>query len=461
MLCCLALIALGSLGDVSKHNVTWTALLPEPGVNKEGVPTYHNSMPLGNGNLAANVNYDAANDTLAVLLSSAAAWSEDGETMKVGLLRIQLPAGSGAAVLTGAAAGFAQAFNPQDATVRLSIPAAAGGAAPALRVVAYADAATDSIVVSVSPRVAGVTATLTALRPAAFSRRPSQDCNTYAVSADVLTAGGAMLYHRNALQAGDTYYARTFGRLNQKLEPGFADPLLNRTTGVMLAQLSTTAGPGAGADATTFAATVLTAQTETAAAYEALLTAASAAFVAAQQEAPCLPPPAHSAWWAAKWAAHSIEVSDNNNKAHSIEVSASASAGAGVASTTARVSTMYVLQRFLELAQSRGPSPIKFNGMLYVANRPNPSTHASDFNTWGGLHWWQNARLPHYNMLTMYVQLAVAPTPALLLSRPGPPFAFAAAPALTSSFACSPAPLVPPPARALVTGATRTSSRTC
>jgi hypothetical protein len=46
--------------DVSAHSVTWSELLPKPGVNKEGLATYHNSMPVGNGNVAANANYDAA-----------------------------------------------------------------------------------------------------------------------------------------------------------------------------------------------------------------------------------------------------------------------------------------------------------------------------------------------------------------------------------------------------------------
>jgi hypothetical protein len=39
--------------------------------------------------------------------------------------------------------------------------------------------------------------------------------------------------------------------------------------------------------------------------------------------------------------------------------------------------------------------PIKFNGMLYGAARPPHQ----DENAWGGLNWWQNMRLPYYNML--------------------------------------------------------------
>jgi hypothetical protein len=56
----------------------------------------------------------------------------------------------------------------------------------------------------------------------------------------------------------------------------------------------------------------------------------------------------------------------------------------------------YALQRFIEIAQARKPGmPIKFNGMLFGAARPPHQ----DENAWGGLNWWQNMRLPYYNML--------------------------------------------------------------
>ena len=161
----------GSLAvDVSKHSVTWSTLLPEPGINLQKIATFHNSMPIGNGNVAANVNYESANDTIAVLLATTAGWREDGETMKVALLNIQLPSRKGAPIN---GSGFSQTFNPQDATVRFSIPEA--GSSAALSIVLYADAHSDSIVVSISPPVA-VTASFTALHPSVFTTRPSQDC---------------------------------------------------------------------------------------------------------------------------------------------------------------------------------------------------------------------------------------------------------------------------------------------
>jgi hypothetical protein len=360
----------GLLADVSKHSVTWGTLLPEPGINFQKIATFHNSMPIGNGNIAANVNYESADDTIAVLLATTAGWREDGETMKVALLNIKLPSRDGAPIN---GSGFAQTFNPQDATVRFTIPQA--GSSAALSVVAYADANSDSIVVSISPPVAGIIASFTALHPSVYTTMPSQDCAYYNISADIVAAGGAMLYHRNALQGADTFMAKTFAHENLPLVPGFADSLLNRTTGAVIAQLPSSTSKA-------FAITILTVQTETAAAYEELLASASAAFVAGQKTKQ-FPPAAHNQWWASKWAAHSIEITAN-----------------GGAASVDRITSMYVWQRFLELAQSRGPAPIKFNGMLFSANRPNASKHWGDFNMWGGLQWWQNLRHPYYNMLT-------------------------------------------------------------
>ena len=44
------------VGDVSEYSVRWTTLNPEPGLSKDGQATYANSMPIGNGHVAANVN---------------------------------------------------------------------------------------------------------------------------------------------------------------------------------------------------------------------------------------------------------------------------------------------------------------------------------------------------------------------------------------------------------------------
>ena len=42
--------------DVSRQSVVWSDLLPEPGISgatSGHVPTYHNSMPIGNGQVVS------------------------------------------------------------------------------------------------------------------------------------------------------------------------------------------------------------------------------------------------------------------------------------------------------------------------------------------------------------------------------------------------------------------------
>ena len=362
----------------SRHSVRWGELLPEPGLNQNKEPTYHNAMPIGNGHMVANVNFDAANDTLALMITASSFWLEDGEMGKVGLLTLQLPPRGGAPL----GPGFSQTFDPQDATVRLSVPAGHTGA-PALDIVTYVDAHTDSLVVSIRPPVVGATYKLTLLRPVAQQRQPNSDCSRFEVSADVLTSNGSALYHRNSLPANQTYMARVLATENIPPLPvsEFDDPLNNRATGFKVAAVHAVAPI---ASSTTFVATLLTAQTDTASQYVAALEKASASYVSALTAESEFPPASHRDFWASKWARHSIEVTAANTT------------DASASHTTKVISDMYVLQRFIEISQARKPGyPVKFNGMLYGAARPPHQ----DENAWGGLNWWQNMRLPYYNML--------------------------------------------------------------
>ena len=366
------------VADVSQHAITWTDLLAEPGqtapVNNRVFPTFHNAMPIGNGHITGMVNYESSKDSLALMVSAASSWVENGEAAKVGLLHVQLPSRGGAPI----GAGYRQTFNPQDATVRFSIPR--GGPAPAMEVVAYADANSDTIVLSTTPRSAEITATWEVLKPTNHSLPGSSDCQSYQVSADVLTADGRLVYHRNSPLPEDSYMTKTLLHTNVKgpLHGFGPDPMMNRSTGAIVAKLPQNSS-------TTFAVTVLTANTDTAEEYVAAITAKAEAFVAAAAAPPgVFPPAAHTEWWARKWAKHSIQVGPSSNASHQ------------AALDTLLISQKYVWQRFVELSQARSPFPIKFNSMLYGANRP-PN---QDENTWGGLNWWQNLRMPYYNMLT-------------------------------------------------------------
>lgn len=340
--------AAAAAGDVSLHAVTWTNLLLEPGqtapVNSRVFPTYHNAMPVGNGHITAMINYEAANNSIAVLISAASSWLENGETAKVGLLNLALPSRGAAPI----GAGYSQTFNPQDATVRFSIPS--GETAPALEVVAYADANSDTIVLSITPSNAAVTATWQALKPSAAHLPTSADCQDYNVSADVIAAAGTLVYHRNSPATKDSYMVKTLLHTNVKgTVDGFGpDPLMNRSTGAMVAKL-----PEATLSATvasTFAVSVLTANTDTAEQFVAAIATRSAAFVASATTS--FPSAAHTAWWAGKWAQHAIEVGPSSTGTNQ------------TALDTTQISQHYVWQRFVELSQARSPFPIKVRRRL-------------------------------------------------------------------------------------------------
>src|SRR5277367_6741473 len=64
---------------VSVNDVTWTEL----GHNED------DSMPIGNGDLAANV-WTEQNGDLVLLVAKADAWTELGKLVKVGRVRIQI-----------------------------------------------------------------------------------------------------------------------------------------------------------------------------------------------------------------------------------------------------------------------------------------------------------------------------------------------------------------------------------
>ncbi|MFN3382882.1 MAG: DUF5703 domain-containing protein, partial [Runella zeae] len=61
------------------YNVKWTT----PGINAQG------SMPIGNGDIGANVWVDANGDIL-FYVSKTDAWSEIGRLLKLGRIRIRL-----------------------------------------------------------------------------------------------------------------------------------------------------------------------------------------------------------------------------------------------------------------------------------------------------------------------------------------------------------------------------------
>eukprot|EP01062_Namystynia_karyoxenos_P056479 TRINITY_DN4743_c0_g1_i1.p1 TRINITY_DN4743_c0_g1~~TRINITY_DN4743_c0_g1_i1.p1 ORF type:complete len:826 (+),score=267.49 TRINITY_DN4743_c0_g1_i1:83-2560(+) len=355
------------------YDVTWSELLPESNT------TWVNTMPLGNGAVAANVFADSARGSVSALLAHSAAWNEAGELLKAGLVEVSFSPNP-----FSLGPHFRQRLDLAAGTVLFEI----GGnssATRALDVSVRVDAGSDTLVIEPTTpngRAFNLSAAVRNVRPSPVPAFKSAfGCREYAISADVIVPGSAapvLWYHRNAADAGLWDHLVADQNLGSAARAALPDLLANRTTGGALFAVGGAAVARAGAALVTAAPTadlptvgvaVVTEQTDTVAHWVEAASAAAAAGV------PAAGP--HRDWWRRFWARSHLEVRSND--------------------TTAgyTVSRQYILQRFLQGAQARSPYPIKFNGELFTANRP-PNV---DARQWGGLNWWQNVRMPYYNML--------------------------------------------------------------
>lgn len=363
--------------DPSPHNVVWNDLLP----NAPSDPTWVNTMPVGNGDLAANVWADHGTGTVSLLLSQSRSWNEAAELSKVGLVNVTFAPNP---FVAGGGAFFQQTLDLPTGTVQFLL----GGSSAtnyALMADVWIDAGGSNVAVvtaTLGPAAQqgsdatafSMTATWVNVRPAPQTITPAFACRAYNVSADA-TAGGSTVtfYHRNA---NTEYFANTLAELNYPTaaqEPGISDPLINRTTG---GTLFGSAGATVDVDRSSVSSAVpgsvgvavLTAQAASLQQWVSQVEALAAKGVPSRST--------HDAWWSAFWDRSHIEVSSD-----------------------AVVSRQFALQRFVQATQGRGGYSIKFNGMLYTANRPSVTNGGVDYRQWGGHQWWQNARLPYYNLL--------------------------------------------------------------
>lgn len=88
---------------------------------------------------------------------------------------------------------------------------------------------------------------------------------------------------------------------------------------------------------------------------------------------------AHEAWWKRYWDRSWIHVSATDPSQ---------------AADAKRVSDAYSIQRFVTGCAGRGSLPIKFNGSIFTVDE----VFDPDYRRWGGPYWFQNTRLPYWAM---------------------------------------------------------------
>ncbi|MFW6133112.1 MAG: DUF5703 domain-containing protein, partial [Planctomycetota bacterium] len=360
------------------------------------------SMPLGNGDLGANV-WVTRDGRVHLYLGKTDAWDEYSRLVKLGELTIEADPPAGDAVRRG----FRQALHPSEGCIVLRFGPAA---ASVLELRLWVDAHRPMLWIEVSGGDGGALPLrcrlgtwrtayrqLDAGEAGASMRQDGVRDKAFEYPDAVLSPphlrdGQIGLYHRNQYSMLPELLAH-----QQLADAADAvdDPLVDRTfgcvvqcdadeveTGGELAEQTLTCRAAAGR--TVLAVVAHTSRDATLDAWaEALQQHADAARGADLDAARR----AHADWWRALWDRSFIEIS-----------------GSAAAEAIGRACA---LQRYVTACAGRGTFPIKFNGSIFTVdgpeeNRPDwdaPRRFNPDYRRWGGGYWFQNTRLIYWPLL--------------------------------------------------------------
>lgn len=368
---------------VSNRNIVWTS----PSKDSKG------SMPIGNGEIGANV-WVEENGDLLFYLSKTDAWSENGRLLKLGKVRVALTPNP-----LQKSGTFSQNLDVDRGEVMVCFK----NAEQELNLRFAVDA--NHSVVTVDIESAQPVAAMVSLEHWRKKRRELKGQEAHSaygllprsdgkitvkpvfVEPDTILTGWkdrVVWYHRNErskwqanleLQAlGDIAKAQT-------------DPLLHRTFGALIqgdglvSKSDTTLKSAKPETDIHIAIYPLTAQTETADAWLAQLeTDANRIGALSRNERRA----AHRAWWKEFWERSYIRVSTDDDRDKQV---------------IDNINRGYRLQRFVNACGGRGSFPIKFNGSIFTTDATDKGNWNADYRRWGGGYWWQNTRLPYWSML--------------------------------------------------------------
>lgn len=361
---------------VAEGDVTWNSLGKDE----------NDSMPIGNGDLAANV-WTEPNGDLVLLLARADAWTETGKLVKLGRVRLKLTPNPFAG-----AADFNQTLRLESATIELK----SGG--NVVRI--WADA--NHPVLHVEGHL-DQPATIEA--DAEFWRKTQPYGDAWPGERDPRVASGETPPH----SAPDIIFPAAKDRiawchfdpdsyfpyvLNQEhLESTLSkhpDPLLHRCFGAALC------GPGlisageralrSSAPSQTIRLDIVAFTQKECASPKAWLNAMEGLVADAGRTDLAAARSAHEHWWREFWDRSWIHVSGGSH--------------------AAGVSQGYAVQRYMMACSSRGELPPKFNGGPFTVGhdvrkgeKQSHENHDPDYRAWGDSYWNQNNRLLYWPLI--------------------------------------------------------------
>jgi alpha-L-fucosidase 2 len=363
---------------VSVNDVTWTEL----GHNE------NDSMPIGNGDLAANV-WTEQNGDLMLLVAKADAWTELGKLAKLGRVRVHIAPNPFAG-----AADFQQVLRLENGSIEIKSGANV--------VLVWIDA--NRPVIHVEAKLehpATMQARLELWRTKTHPYNESSpdkgglfEMRDHAIplnfEADTVlpaSANHVAWYHFNS----SSIYPIVLEQEHlESLLHKYPDPLLHRCFGATLT------GPGlvssddhaleSAAPGRSLRLDII-GLTETGVASPAEWKAAADSLVKKVNAVPLnIARAAHQQWWRDFWNRSWIHVSGTED--------------------AAKVSQGFIMQRYMLAASSRGAFPAKFNGGLFTVGHDiagneesTAKNHNPDFRAWGSSYWNQNNRLLYWPLI--------------------------------------------------------------
>jgi alpha-L-fucosidase 2 len=354
---------------LDRYNVAWDS----PSKDHNG------SMPIGNGEIGANVWVEPGGD-LVLLLSKTDAWSENCRLLKLGRIRLRLspnPLADGAP--------FKQTLRLRQGEILIEM--GKDEKAATLRV--WIDANRPVVLVEAgSPSPFDVQATLEVWRTKKRQLAGKEVNSAYGlhgapfptyVYPDTVVDGRQnqiVWYHRNETSLYEN-------NLKHQGMEGFLakspDPLLHRTFGSciegdgLVSENPMTLGSTRPQKRFVLSIYPLCSQTDTITAWLKQLDENVAGHNPKNLDEDRT---AHCAWWNDFWNRSWIRVTGPPE--------------------TETVTRGYTLQRWINAGAGRGVHPIKFNGTIFTVDGGG---FDADYRQWGGPYWWQNTRLPYWPML--------------------------------------------------------------
>ncbi|MDN5285398.1 MAG: hypothetical protein JWR38_1672 [Mucilaginibacter sp.] len=361
----------------ASNDVAWQAL----GNNE------NDSMPLGNGDIAANV-WTEKNGDIVLLIAKADAWAETGSLIKLGRVRIKLSPAPFADTV-----GFTQALLVESGTVEIK----RGNN----KILVWIDANHPVIHVQADMASAGTLnagfETWRKIQPVGeFSASGSDFSSVMSgnrqpkLKPDLVfpvNQNRLVWCHYNA----DSFYPYTLKQQHlESLQAKFPDPLYQRCFGAMItgpglvkqddrSLKSAKAGRQLRLDIVALTDTKSVSPASWSSKINALANTVSGYDIRNLRQS-------HEQWWADFWNRSWIHVTGTED--------------------AQKVSHGYAMQRYMMAASSRGESAVKFNGGLFTVGhdmaegaKQSKTDHDPDFRDWGNCYWNQNNRLLYWPLV--------------------------------------------------------------